>query len=140
MAKYNQGLYEIKNPEKYIGNHAPVWRSSWELVLMRMFDNNQNILQWASEPCRIPYHNPFTKKISVYVPDFLVLYQDKNNNRVAELIEVKPLKETTLENAKSNKTKMAVALNAAKWAAAEAFARSKGLQFRVMNENNIFGK
>jgi hypothetical protein len=31
-----------------------------------------------------------------------------------------------------------VALNAFKWAAAQAFAKSHGMTFRVMNEDNIF--
>ena len=105
---------------------------------MQMFDNNPNITSWASESLKIPYTNPFTGKYTVYVPDFVVTYVDAKGSQKAEIIEVKPAKETFLEQAKSQRAKAAVALNTFKWAAAQAFAKSHGMTFRVMNENNIY--
>ena len=135
---YLQGIYTPVNSQKYIGNHIPKFRSSWELKVMQMFDHNPNILYWASEHLKIPYKNPFTGKYTVYVPDFLVTYVDAKGNRISEIIEVKPAKETFLEKAKSQKAKAAVALNTYKWEAAKVYAEQHGIGFRVMTENNIF--
>lgn len=137
-SKYIQGRYKPINPEKYLGSVFPTYRSSWEHKVMVMFDTNPNIINWASETLKIPYQNPFTGKYTVYVPDFVVTYVDVNGNQKAEIIEVKPAKETFLEQAKSQKSRAAVALNTFKWAAAQAFAKHHGMSFRVMTENNIF--
>src|SRR5574344_1842446 len=111
MGKFFQGYYQPINKSKYIGAKAPVFRSSWEHTVMIMFDNNPNIVSWASEPLRIPYRNPFTGKQTVYVPDFLVTYVDASGKQITELIEVKPSKETNIEEAKSKQAKAALALN-----------------------------
>jgi hypothetical protein len=89
MSKYAQGKYQVKNQDKYIGNGVPNYRSGWEFAVMTFFDNNPAITQWASEPFKIPYRNPLTGKNTIYVPDFMIIYLDKNNQRHAEVIEVK---------------------------------------------------
>ena len=135
---YVQGIYKPINPEKYVGTYPVYARSSWEFKVMAMFDTNPNIISWASESLKIPYQNPFTGKYTVYVPDFVVTYVDAKGIQKAEIIEVKPAKETFLEQAKSQKSKAAVALNSFKWAAAQAFAKQHGMSFRVLTEGNIF--
>ena len=137
-SNYVQGIYTPINPEKYVGKKLPMSRSSWEWTVMRKFDTHPDVTSWASEPIKIPYINPFTGKHTVYVPDFIVTYTDKNGRTHSEIIEVKPAKETFLEQAKSPKSKAAVALNAYKWAAAIEFAKHHGLTFRVINENHIY--
>ena len=136
--KYFQGQYTPVNPDKYVGEYPIYFRSSWENKVMQMFDANPNITSWSSESLRIPYQNPFTNKYTVYIPDFVVTYTDASGKNKIEIIEVKPEKETVLEHAKSQKSKAAVALNTFKWAAAEAFAKSHGMSFRVLTEQNIF--
>jgi hypothetical protein len=138
MKSYVQGQYKPIYPEKYVGAYPIIFRSSWEFKVMQLFDTNPNISNWASESLKIPYQNPFTGKYTVYVPDFVVTYVDAKGNQKAEIIEVKPAKETFLEQAKSQRAKAAVALNTFKWAAAQAFAKHHGMTFRVMNEANIF--
>jgi hypothetical protein len=138
MKSYVQGQYKPIHPEKYVGAYPIIFRSSWEFKVMQLFDTNPNISNWASESLKIPYQNPFTGKYTVYVPDFVVTYVDAKGNQKAEIIEVKPAKETFLEQAKSQRAKAAVALNTFKWAAAQAFAKHHGMTFRVMNEANIF--
>jgi hypothetical protein len=138
MAKFANGFYEPKKPEKYIGKKKPHYRSSWELTMMRFLDDNPSILQWASEAIHISYINPFTKKKTIYVPDFLVIYQDKDGVTHGEIVEIKPSKETTMEAAKSARDKAAVVLNHCKWQAAATFCQQNGLKFRVINENQIF--
>jgi len=46
-SKFAQGKFALKNPEKYMGNRTPTYRSSWEWAVMQMFDNNQSIEKWA---------------------------------------------------------------------------------------------
>ena len=138
MSKYAQGLYEVKNTEKYVGKKKPYMRSSWETIFARLCDNNPAITQWASEPFMIPYRNPFTGKSTVYVPDFLIVYVDKKGVKHAEIIEVKPKKESAMQFAKSKRDKAAVILNNAKWAVANVWCKAKGMKFRVVTEEDIF--
>lgn len=138
MKKTHKGFYEIKNPEKYIGDHLPYYRSSWELTFMRKCDDHPSILQWASEPFKIPYHNPIKEKNTIYVPDFLVIYIDADKNKIAEIVEIKPLKQTVMEKAKTKRDKLQVELNALKWQAAVEYAERNGLKFRVMTEEQLF--
>lgn len=139
MAKYANGFYEILNPDKYVGKKTPHYRSSWEHSFMRFCDNNPAVLQWASEAVHIPYRNPFTNRNTIYVPDFLIIYQNKGGERIGELIEIKPGKQTTLEAAgKSARDQAAAVLNMFKWQAASAWARDQGLRFRVVTESDMF--
>jgi hypothetical protein len=138
MAKYSQGKYQVKNLEKYIGKGTPTYRSSWEFAFMNFCDNNPAVLQWASEAIHINYRNPFTGRNTIYVPDFLIVYQDRNGQKHGEVIEVKPSKETMLENTRSLRDRAAAALNAVKWDAARKYCASQGLQFRVVTEHDLF--
>ncbi|CAB4221305.1 head completion protein [uncultured Caudovirales phage] len=138
MSKYAQGKYQIKHIEKYIGKKTPTYRSSWEFSFCTFCDNNPAVIQWASEPFMIPYRNPLTGKNTIYVPDFLMIYIDKSQKKHAEVIEVKPMKETNFESAKSVRDKAAVALNMAKWAAARAFCANSGMVFRIVTEHDIY--
>ena len=138
MAKYSQSFFEATNPEKYVGKKKPFMRSSWETVFARMCDNNPAIIQWASEPFMIPYRNPFTGKKTIYVPDFLIFYLDSKQQKHAEVIEIKPKKETAMQFARSKRDKAAVALNMCKWEAARAWCKSQGLKFRIITEEDIF--
>ena len=138
MGKYAQGKFQVQNPNKYIGKGDPTYRSSWEFAFMQFCDNNPAVVQWASEAIHINYRNPFTGKNTIYVPDFLIIYVDKNGKRHGEVIEVKPSKETTMEAAKTQRDKAAVALNMFKWEAARKFCAAQGLNFRIVNEQDIF--
>lgn len=136
--KFAQGKFTPTNPEKYAGKKTPTYRSGWELTFMQFCDNHPSVVQWASEAISIPYKNPLTGKNTIYVPDFFIVYQDKRGKRRAELIEVKPVKQTTMENARSQHDKAAVAVNYAKWEAASAWCKRQGVVFRVVTENDIY--
>jgi len=140
MAKYAQGKFSIKNPEKYVGKGVPRYRSSWEFVMMNFLDNNNNVIRWASEAIRIPYKNPLTGKSTMYVPDFFVQYRTKNNKVCSEIVEIKPKKQSLIEAKASAQDRATVAVNYAKWAAAEAFCKKQGLVFRVITEDQIFNQ
>jgi len=138
MANWANGIYEVANPEKYAGNKKPRYRSSWEHAFMRFADNHPSVIQWASESIKIPYRNPLTGKQSVYVPDFVLVYQDKKGKRRAELVEVKPSGQTRLTEKTRDREKLQIALNHAKWEAAAKWCRLKGLHFRIVTEHDIF--
>ncbi len=138
MAKYASGKYVVKNPQKYMGKRAPTYRSSWEFTFCTFCDNNPAVVNWTSESITIPYYNPVSGKNTVYVPDFLVVYKDKNDRKHTELIEIKPSKETTMETARSYRDKLSVAVNMAKWAAADNWCKANGIKFRNVTEYDIF--
>jgi hypothetical protein len=138
MAKFAQGVYTVKNAGKYAGRGEPRYRSSWENVFMNFCDTNENIMQWASEPVRIPYRHPLTGKMTIYVPDFIVTYRGPNNTTRAELIEIKPKSQSIIEDRQSQRDRAIVAVNYCKWAAAQAWCKQNGLTFRIITEDQIF--
>lgn len=133
-----KGHYNPVNKDKYVGKYPVVYRSTWELSVMRMCDSNPNIISWASESVKIPYMNPLTGKQTVYVPDFIVSLENKKGQRILEVWEVKPKKESSPEFAKTNNNRMALVVNAAKWQAATAWCAKNGAFFRVITEDMIF--
>ena len=139
MAKFAQGRFSPKNPEKYVGTKNPIYRSSWEWTFMRTCDENPSIQQWASESIKIPYRDPTTGKQTVYVPDFLIVYVDKDGKKHAEIVEIKPANQTVLEQVGKNfGRQMQYVKNMAKWEAARAYAKQMGINFRIINENDLF--
>ena len=90
MARFAQGKYTLKNPEKYIGTTVPTYRSSWEFAFMKFCDEHNSVRNWASEAVKIPYRNPLTGKFTIYVPDFFITYVNTQGKQHVELIEVKP--------------------------------------------------
>ena len=138
MSKFAQGVYQVNNPAKYAGLKPPRYRSSWEWHFMKFCDDNDHVLQWASEAVSVPYRHPLTGKMTIYVPDFLITYQNSAGKTIGELIEIKPRKQSVIEGRMSEKERMIVAINYAKWSSAEKWARQQGLMFRVINEDQIF--
>jgi len=139
MSRYASGKYNLKNPEKYIGKSVPTYRSGWEFTFMKFCDEHPNVEQWASESVRIPYRNPLSGKQTIYVPDFLVSYVDKNSKKHVELMEVKPKNQSLKENlGKSKHNQAAWLVNQAKWEAAKAWCKQRGIFFRVVTEDDIF--
>lgn len=138
MTKYSQGTFRPKNPHKLVGNMAPKYRSSWENHCMHWLDLDPRVIQWGSECVRIPYLNPLTGRHTVYVPDFLIMFETATGGKRVELVEVKPKKEALMEAAKSRRDKAFVILNSAKWAAAQTWCAKHGIHFRVITEEQIF--
>jgi hypothetical protein len=139
VARFAQGKFNCKNPQKYVGRKTPTYRSSWEFAFMRFCDEHPNVAQWASEAVRIPYKNPLTGKHTIYVPDFFIAYADKNGKSRVEIIEVKPANQTIKEKVgRSRHNQASYILNQAKWEAANRWCKQQGLHFRVVNETDIF--
>jgi hypothetical protein len=135
---YAQGFFDVQNPNKYVGKGKPKYRSGWEHAFMRFCDNNEHIVQWASESIAIPYRHPLTGKITNYIPDFLIQYRTRNNQVVTELIEIKPKKQSVIESKASLQDRAIVAVNYAKWDAANKWCKKQGIIFRVITEDQMF--
>lgn len=140
-----------KNPAKYLGHNITniITRSSLENSACLLFDNHPSILGWMSESLPshtvhkgldgIPYINPFTGRPSIYVPDFFVIYEDRNGGKHTEVIEIKPTEEILGFRGKVSKLKEArQILNAAKFVAAVKFCSARGWLFRIATETEIF--
>jgi len=141
--KYKQGYYTPKHPEKYIGDvNKIIYRSSYELEVNQFFDNNPRVLKWASEEIAIPYFNPVKHKLANYYPDYYVEYVTRDGEIIKEIVEVKPKQQTTRSYSRNTRTKLyedlTLAVNTAKWMAAQEWCEKRGLKFRVITERSIF--
>ena len=141
-SRFRQGLYTPKNPAKYVGDSTKIrYMSSWELKVHQFFDNNPNVIRWASEEISIPYLKPTDGKIHKYFVDYWVEFKDKAGNIRTELIEVKPLAQTKAPRANHKHSlyeQLTYAVNIAKWTAAKSYAEHKGWTFRLVTESSIF--
>ena len=139
MARFAQGKFRLKFPEKYSGTRMPTYRSSWEYTFMKFCDEHPSVSQWASEAVQIPYRNPLTGKQTIYVPDFFIVYADKGGKQKVELVEVKPKNQAVKENLGRSRSNQAhYIMNMAKWSAAKSCCKQKGIFFRVITEEDIF--
>ena len=141
--KFKQGFYIPKRPLKCMNimeTQEPqpiIWRSSWEQKFCQFCDETQSITRWGSEILSILYKDPIRNKMAYYFPDFYVEYIDNNKALKKVLIEVKPLKEATLSEAKNGYDRLMVSKNAMKWKAAIEFCKKRGIDFKVMHEHNF---
>jgi hypothetical protein len=141
---FMQGYYELKHPEKYIGDPAKIrFMSSWEFETHKFFDNNARVVKWSSEPFGIPYLKPTTGKVHKYFVDYYCEYIDANGEIHKELIEVKPMSQVKAPTNRGNMKNRAYAevmhhINVAKWNAAIAYCKEHNMTFRIITENSIF--
>jgi hypothetical protein len=139
----NKGRFRPKNPQKYKGDATNIiYRSTWEIKVMRYLDENPNIIWWGSEELPIPYYSPIDKKKHRYFPDFIAKIRKSDGKVMTYIIEVKPEKQTRPPTQK-RKTKtfiqeaMTYEVNKAKWHAAEEFCKDHGWQFLVLTEKHL---
>jgi hypothetical protein len=138
-----QGLFTPKHPHKYVGDSRRiVYRSSWERRFFLYCDNTPGVLRWASEEFHIPYLSPLDDRVHRYFPDVWMEVQTSRGMQ-AYLIEIKPKDQTELRVTKRKTRKFLreaaiVAVNHAKWEAAEAYCQERGWVFRVLTEEHLF--
>jgi hypothetical protein len=143
MPSYNQGVFTPKNPTKYVGTYPIIFRSAWELTFMNTCDNHPNIQQWSSESIKIPYQHPLTGRWHQYIPDFFVIFVDKNGRKRGEILEIKPASQNprnpvAVQKAKTRKAQEILLVNQAKWIAAEAWCKKQGIVFRIMTQEQLY--
>jgi len=138
-----KGWFTPKHRSKYKGDSENVvYRSSWELRVMKWLDENPSVIWWASEELIIRYKSPIDQKMHRYFPDFIVRLKQKNGTESTIVIEIKPQKQTVKPEQK-RKTKRYLqeaatyAINQEKWRAADLFCKEHGWQFKVLTEKDI---
>jgi hypothetical protein len=138
-----KGTFLPKNPSKYNGNSKNIiYRSNWELRVMKYFDDHPNVIWWASEELPIPYVSPVDNKTHRYFPDFIVKMRLKDGKLITYILEVKPLAQTKMPVQK-RKTKRFIQeaatyeVNQEKWRAADLFCREHGWQFKIITEKEL---
>lgn len=139
-----KGKFRPKYPAKYIGDPTNViYRSLWELRLMRYFDQHPSVLSWGSEEIVIPYRSPVDNRIHRYFPDFIVKMREATGSVTTLIIEVKPAAQTKEPVKKTEKSRryinevLTYGVNQAKWKAAEEFCADRNWKFKVMTEHDI---
>lgn len=140
--KFKQGYYTPKHPEKYLGDPTKiVYRSSWELNLHKFFDNNTRVIKWGSEIVSIPYLKPTDGRIHKYYPDYYVEFINTDGEIIRELIELKPLAQTRQPRGRGKQNlyeQLTFAVNVSKWAAAEEWCRTRGINWRIVTERSVY--
>jgi hypothetical protein len=144
LTNYIQGLYKPNQPLKYIGDiNQIVYRSSWELRAFKWADNNENIIEWSSEPFPIKYFDHSTNKFRRYFPDLYLKVKDKNNDTKRYIVEIKPEKQTKPPQQRKKKTKTYLneiatyQKNVSKWSQAEKFCEDNNMLFKILTETDL---
>jgi hypothetical protein len=137
-----KGWFTPRNPQKYKGDATNiVYRSSWELRVMKYLDENPAVIWWASEELFIPYKSPIDQKVHRYFPDFIARIRQANKE-ITMVIEVKPFKQTQkpIQKRRTQKFLQEVAtyaINQEKWRAADLFCKEHGWQFKIITEKEL---
>ena len=137
------GKFTPKNPQKYKGDPKNIiYRSSWEVKVMKYLDDHPGVIWWGSEELVIPYWSPVDNKKHRYFPDFVAKIKQKNGVIKTFVIEVKPEAQTKPPTQK-RKTKRYIqeaatyVINQSKWKAATEFCKDHGWEFQVITEKHL---
>ena len=137
-----KGWFTPRNPQKYKGDATNiVYRSSWELRVMKYLDEQPKVIWWASEEIIIPYKSPVDQKMHRYFPDFIARIRQENRE-ITVIMEVKPFKQTQIPTQKRRTQKFiqevaTYAINQEKWRAADLFCKEHGWQFKLITEKEL---
>jgi hypothetical protein len=142
--KTYKGKFHPKHPKKYGGDvQNIIYRSGWELKVMRKLDENSNVIEWHSEELAIPYISPVDNRYHRYFPDFLVKVRLPDGSLKTIVLEVKPMMQTKEPKFSKRRTRryltevMTWGVNQAKWKAAEEYCADRGWEFKILTETNI---
>lgn len=142
------GKFVPTNPNKYRGNPTNImFRSLLERRFMIFCDTHPSILAWNYEKVVIPYICNTDGKPHRYFVDFWMLYQKSDGSVVECLVEIKPKSETkppAPPKTNSQKSKgrflremFRYAKNSAKWEAAEKWCSHRGMNFKIITEEDL---
>ena len=139
-----KGRFSPKNPNKYYGDPTNIiYRSLWELKVMKYLDENPNVVEWRSEEIAVPYRSPVDNKIHRYFPDFIVKVKNKDGGTKTMMLEVKPEYQTQEPVKKKRITKQYITevatwgVNQAKWASAQEYCLDRGWEFKLITEKHL---
>lgn len=161
-----QGYYILGRKEKYIGDpNLIVFRSAWEFSFCMWADYSPSILQWTSEPIKIPYYDKVSKleeckKLGLnpnnpanwvkknYNTDFWIKIKNPAGEIEKWLIEIKPKEKLTrpkpvskdapLKDQKRFNTRAREFLiNESKFEAMNAWSIRNGIKFYIFTEDQL---
>jgi hypothetical protein len=139
-----KGRFSPRNPHKYKGNPTNIiYRSRWEFLVMKKFDEHPDVIEWSSEEFFIPYRSPIDGRIHRYFPDFYVKKKNINGKIEQSIIEVKPLSQTQPPKKREKITRQYInevktwGVNEAKWKAAESYCADRLWSFHIFTEKEI---
>jgi hypothetical protein len=142
--KTYKGKFSPKNPQKYKGDPTNiVYRSLWELKVMKYLDGNSNILEWSSEELAIPYVCPTDNRWHRYFPDFIVKARKPDGSIQTMILEVKPKAQTIEPKVQNRRTRkyltevMTWGKNSSKWRAATEYCEERKWLFKLITEDNL---
>ena len=141
--KSYKGWFKPTNPTKYKGDpNNIVYRSSWELRVMKWLDGHPDVIWWGSEELNIPYRSPVDNRMHRYFPDFVAKMRQKNGQVMTFMIEVKPMEQTKMPVQRKRTRKFlqeaaTYAINQEKWRAADIFCQEHGWKFIIMTEKDL---
>lgn len=142
---YYQGEYYPKNPQKYEygqDKRNPFHRSGLEFSAFKWCDLSSSVVRWSNERVVIPYRSPVDGRMHRYYMDLKITVRTPNDTLKTVLVEIKPIAQTKEPRRGSNPKTYAeafktYAVNRAKWAAAEAYAKERGWGFLLWTENEL---
>lgn len=155
MPDYYQGLYKVKNRQKYMGDDNPIFKSSIEKRAFYYFDHNINILRWGYEIVSVPYFFTLDQKWHKYIVDAYAEVRGTDGKMKNYLIEIKPQSQNVWDvngkivmpkppkrkTAKSwqnyQKRMIEATRNACKWEAAKRFCIERGWEFKIVTDKNL---
>ncbi len=141
---YTQGIYNLRNPQKYKGTLPCVYRSHPEWLICRFLDGKDCIIEWNSESIIIPYIKPTDNKVHRYFVDFSCIFKMPNGTTQKYLLEYKPFKQTLPPKESAKRTQKSIlyekimyAINISKWEYAKKYANEHGYKFLILTEKDI---
>ena len=133
-----KGRFKPQNPKKYKGDPSNIiYRSTWELRVMKYLDTQPKVEWWASEEMFVRYKSTIDERIHRYYPDFVVKTKEKTF-----MLEVKPFHQTQKPKQKRKTKKFlqeaaTYAVNQQKWRAADIFCQEHGWLFKIVTEKDL---
>ncbi len=151
-----RGFYQVKNIEKCLNkgsNFVLNYKSNLERMFMKFLDESDFVLKWGYEIEEIEYFNILDRQKHNYIVDFKVYFKDDGSEsgyRVV-LFEIKSKKEKAIsekirginEGTYNRKIKISDEefktglINDSKWKFASEWAKRKGWEFVVLNEEDV---
>jgi len=154
----------LKHPEKYVNKSNKDLRamSGLEISFFTRFDNNPNVLKWASEEVIIPYPKPIFESTTGrvlryekrrYITDVWLLVKNNKGEMVEVIAEIKPLSQVNKPEAPKKQTPKAMRgyinsymiwmVNQMKWkfaikAVEEMRRKGKKITFQILTETKMF--
>lgn len=155
MYNNRTGWYKIINPLKFIppidshmksfneSTMSVQYKSSLELRAIRYCDANPYVVHWSIEPFNIKYIKPTDSKMHRYFIDLFIEFSSKDKfivevkSKGETIPPKKPTKNTPKALMNYQKAIQTFAINSAKWAAAQEFAKQNNMRFIILTEDQL---